>query len=763
MPLMSPGVEINEIEVSITIPAIGNSTAAFAGVFTKGPSDKYLLIQSGEDLINYYGKPTNDNYNDWFQCYNFLQYSNKLLISRAVDEDGSYSETTAIITGAATGSVDVGSLDNLQAGDTIKFHSTDEEEYQIETIIPDAASAVAQVDTITISGVDGVAKDADYTLRVTLPDGSYEDVTFISNNKTTDEVASGLAEDINVLSNISITATNSADGTGVLTLTSSIAGQEFTVIPLTNSIMTHVVVTPNTPADEYQLNLNSTTDFSILGLTDLNLWKKTAAFNAIACAPAEGQNAKTAAELKSERIFIANEESYEVKEMSLNMTSDTKLKFIAKSSGAMMNKIEIAIARQADFESGVQTAFEGINLNGLLEFVPDESKREIAVIVKVGDEIEGSYVVSLNPNSKDYRNKSNYIEDVFKKFDSYLWVKDNDSVTDMPASRLYTGPKEIAGVMMPEKNEILITSNGSDGNVGPADIAKAYGDVQDNTIFGNKEELDVDIIIANEQARVASGKLAYDRGDCIAFIGAKFEDIVNLKANKIVENLISDVNDGELSTLSNSFCATFGNYKYQYDKFNDKYRWISLAGDVAGLRADTNTNLQAWWASAGLDRGQVKNAEKLAFNPNTGQRDLLYKNRINPVVTFPGQGNAIVWGQKTLVSKSSAFDRINVRGLFNILERSISRMAKNYLFEFNDVFTRNRFTAAINPFLESVKAGRGIYEFYVRCDESNNPPEMVDANRFIADIAIKPTRVAEYITLNFAAVGTGVSFSEVFV
>jgi len=253
--------------------------------------------------------------------------------------------------------------------------------------------------------------------------------------------------------------------------------------------------------------------------------------------------------------------------------------------------------------------------------------------------------------------------------------------------------------------------------------------------------------------------------DCIAFIGAKFEDVVGLQSAVIVENLVKDVMNGDLNAAATatSFCAFFGNYKQQYDKFNDKMRWVSVAGDVAGLRADTNTKLNSWWASAGLDRGQIKNAQKIAFNPNGGQRDMLYKNKVNPVVSFPGQGNAIVWGQKTLSSKPSAFDRINVRGLFNTLERAIARMAKYYLFEFNDGFTRNRFVGTIKPFLEGVKAGRGVYDFYIRCDESNNTPAVIDANNFVADIAIKPTRVAEFITLNFVAVGTGVSFGEIFV
>ena len=184
---------------------------------------------------------------------------------------------------------------------------------------------------------------------------------------------------------------------------------------------------------------------------------------------------------------------------------------------------------------------------------------------------------------------------------------------------------------------------------------------------------------------------------------------------------------------------------------------------MAGLRADTSTKLDSWWASAGLVRGQIKNTKKLSFNPNSGQCDLLYKNKINPVISRPGLGNAIVWGQKTLSSKPSSFSRVNVRNLFNTLERAISKMAKFNLFEFNDEFTRNRFVGTVKPFLESVKSGRGVYDFYIRCDETNNTPQVIDNNEFICDIAIKPTRVAEFITLNFIAVATGVEFSEIFV
>ena len=181
-------------------------------------------------------------------------------------------------------------------------------------------------------------------------------------------------------------------------------------------------------------------------------------------------------------------------------------------------------------------------------------------------------------------------------------------------------------------------------------------------------------------------------------------------------------------------------------RYNDKNRWVNISGDVAGLRSATNTDRASWWASAGLERGQIKNVIKLAFNPVQSHRDFLYKNGLNPICSFPGQGN-VVWGQKVLLDKASSFDRINVRGLFNTLERSLAKMAKYQVMEFNDNFTRNRIISMIKPFLSSVQAGRGIQDYLVICDESNNTPDVISRNQLVVDVFVKPTYVAEFIHL----------------
>ena len=201
-------------------------------------------------------------------------------------------------------------------------------------------------------------------------------------------------------------------------------------------------------------------------------------------------------------------------------------------------------------------------------------------------------------------------------------------------------------------------------------------------------------------------------------------------------------------------------YKYQYDKYNDVYRWIPLNGDIAGITARSDNIRDPWYSPAGYNRGVVKNLVKLAFNPSKTDRDLLYKNGVNPVVTQPGQGT-VLFGDKTLLTKPSAFDRINVRRLFIVLEKSIANAANSTLFEFNDEFTRLQFLNLIEPFLRDVQGRRGITDFRVVCDETNNTPQVIDSNRFVGDIYIKPARSINFIQLNFVAVRTGVEFSEI--
>ena len=552
--MLSPGVFIQEIDASTIVPTVSNSIGVFCGDFVKGPAEAYTLITSVADLVSYYGEPTNDNYNDFYQAYNFLQYGNKLLVARAVD-------------------------------------------------------------------------------NATAKNGVYEAVS--TGGTAVDPVAAPL---------------------------------------------------------------------------------------------------------------ILNASDYEVKETGLAMENvDAKIKFFARNPGTWCEELEIAIANPSAFDTATpSTAFAGISLDDLFEYAPTGT--EIGIIIKSGDTILETWTVDFSATAKDYNGKSSYIENVINNGSKYVFVKDNTANTGVIADRLAT----VNGVA----GDGPITLKGAvDGAVGNDDLLVAY------ELFENKEELDIDIVIANElDGGVSAKNLVEARQDCIAFIGAEYATVVGQKSATATGNLVTWRKTGN-GNFNSMFVVAAGNYKYQYDRYADKYRWVNIAGDIAGLRAQTSMNRASWWASAGLERGQIKNVTKLAFNPTQGQRDLLYKNGINPVCTFPGQGT-VMWGQKTLLDKPSSFDRVNVRGLFNTMERALSKMAKYQIMEFNDNFTRNRIISMIKPYLSSVQAGRGIQDFLVICDESNNTADVISRNQLIVDIYIKPTYVAEFIQLRFTNAGTN-SFAEV--
>ena len=247
------------------------------------------------------------------------------------------------------------------------------------------------------------------------------------------------------------------------------------------------------------------------------------------------------------------------------------------------------------------------------------------------------------------------------------------------------------------------------------------------------------------------------RKDCVCFISPKLNDVLNRKQGDAAAAVVKNRNALNRST---SYAVMDSGWKLQYDLYNDKYRWIPLNADVAGLCAQTDMTNDPWWSPAGHTRGNIKNCISLAFNPNKTSRDELYKNSINPVVTFTGDGT-ILYGDKTLQTRQSAFSWINVRRLFIVLEKAISKAAKYFLFEFNDDFTRKQFLTMVVPYLEMVKNRRGLYDYHVVCDDTNNTPEIIDRGEFVASIFLKPARSINFITLNFVAVRTGVEFSEV--
>jgi phage tail sheath protein FI len=249
--------------------------------------------------------------------------------------------------------------------------------------------------------------------------------------------------------------------------------------------------------------------------------------------------------------------------------------------------------------------------------------------------------------------------------------------------------------------------------------------------------------------------IAETRKDCLVFVSPEFADVVDNSGSEA-----TDIAATADSYTKSSFAVMDSGWKYQYDKYNDVYRWVPLNGDIAGLCVRTDNERDPWFSPAGLNRGVIKNVVRLAWNPTQAERDAIYKKGVNSVVTFPGEGT-ILYGDKTLLNRPSAFDRINVRRLFIVLEKSIAKAARSSLFEFNDEFTRAAFVNLVEPYLRNVQGRRGIYDFRVVCDSTNNTGEVIDQNQFVGDIYIKPARSINYIQLNFVAVRTGVNFYEI--
>ena len=297
--------------------------------------------------------------------------------------------------------------------------------------------------------------------------------------------------------------------------------------------------------------------------------------------------------------------------------------------------------------------------------------------------------------------------------------------------------------------------NGADGtSATTAQIKTAYEKYQD------AETTDVGLIIAGAGDATHIDNLitiAEKRKDVVVFASPERSDVVNVSnSNTQKDNVVNFFN----GISSSSYVFFDSGYKYMYDRYNDVYRYVPLNGDMAGLAARTDMVADAWYSPAGLNRGIVRGAVKLAFNPTQTQRDELYRARVNPVTTFPGQGT-VLFGDKTGLKNPSAFDRVNVRRLFIILEKAISTASKVQLFEFNDEFTRAGFRNMVEPFLREVQGRRGITDYLVVCDETNNTGEVIDRNEFVAEIFVKPARSINFISLQFVATRTGVSFEEV--
>lgn len=452
----------------------------------------------------------------------------------------------------------------------------------------------------------------------------------------------------------------------------------------------------------------------------------------------------------------------------LGGTATLNGEWAAKYPGVLGNSITVSMADSASYATWVY--------KGQFNAAPTRSSYaesvgglndEMHVIVidalglwtgTVGTVLEKFAFVSKASDARLSNGTNNYYKTVINNTSNYIWWLKHPTV----GTNWGTTARNTTFVLTTAGTPITVTLSG-----GIDDLVATDGNLMTAfQLFANSEQFDISLIpVGAVSATVASyviNNVAAVRLDCMVFASVQ-----NVNTGAYITGTNSTATDQMIAYRNalpggtvGSYAALDSGFKYQYDRFNDVYRWVPLNGDTAGICARTDSSADTWYSPGGMNRGQVKHAIKLAFNPNKTDRDALYQAGINPVVSFPGMGT-VLFGDKTLQDRPSAFDRINVRRLFIVLEKAIATAGKYQLFEFNDGFTRAQFKNLVEPFLRDVQGRRGVTDFRVVCNESNNTDQVISSNNFVADIYIKPNYSINYITLNFIAARSGIAFEEI--
>jgi len=633
---VSPGVLVQEKDLTRIIPAVSTSIGAVAIQATKGPLDEIVSISSEQELVSTFGKPDSNTFEGFFTAANFLSYSNALRVVRVTNS--SVSNAT-------------------ESGSTFVIKNTTD--YQDNFAAGQASVGLWAARTAGAWG----------------------------NNLKIESCPSATAYEETAKTTVNDSAT--AAGDTVVTVTS---GSGITAGDIVNF------------GDNYEYRVISvaTNDLTIVRKEEPQYFTASDS-SGLHAAITDGSNVR-----RRWRYYDLFDKA--------PGTSP-----YAQARGGSGDEIHIVVVDEDGGITGTK-----------------------------GDILETFGAVSKASDAKSPQGDTNYYPDVIYNKSSYIyWMDHNSSGSNWGSAASGTTYTSVTTV------SIVSLLNGSDGSAATtAQKLTAYEKFQD------AETVDVGLIMAANGDATHAGNLitiAENRKDAVAFVSPERSDVVGVAdANTQKDNVIGFFN----GINSSSYVVFDSGYKYMYDRYNDVYRYVPLNGDMAGLAARTDLVADAWYSPAGFNRGIVRGVVKLAFNPTKTQRDELYRARVNPVATFPGQGT-VLFGDKTGLSAPSAFDRINVRRLFITLEKAISTASKFQLFEFNDEFTRANFRNIVEPFLREVQGRRGITDFLVVCDETNNTGEVIDRNEFVAEIFIKPARSINFITLQFVATRTGVSFDEV--
>ena len=635
---VSPGVLVQERDLTRIIPAVSTSIGAVAGEFRKGPLDEIVSISSENDLVDTFGEPDSNNFEVFFSAANFLQYSNSLRVVRAAQ--------TNLVNATSTGC-------GLQIKNTTHYQDNYADGSGVVGTFA-ARTAGAHGNTLLVSTCPS-ATAYEEEGATTVNDGS----TAVGD--TTITVTDGTQLNVGDIISFSTTAaTNDYDD-----------GHQYRI----TNIATH----------------------------DLTIVQKDSGSGGLLTTITNGANVR-----RRWRYYD-----------SVGTGPGTS-PFVSDRSG-----------------SGDELHVVVVDEDGDVTGVPGQVLETFEKLSKAAD-------------AKSPQGDTNYYPDViYTKSQHIYWMDHNTAGTNWGSNASGT---TFTAVDTPTLESL---SGGADGSsVTTGQKKTAYEKFQD------AETVDVGLIIAGSGDGTHVENLitiAEIRKDAVVFASPERADVVNVSNSETQKDNVIDFFN---SRSSSSYCVFDSGYKYMYDKYNDVYRFVPLNGDIAGLAARTDLVADSWFSPAGFNRGNVRGAVKLAFNPSKSQRDELYMKRINPVCTFPGQGT-VLFGDKTALSSPSAFDRINVRRLFITLEKAISTASKFQLFEFNDEFTRANFRAIVEPFLREVQGRRGITDFLVVCDNTNNTGDVIDRNEFVAEIFVKPNRSINFIKLQFVATRTGVAFEEV--
>jgi phage tail sheath protein FI len=766
---VSPGINVSEIDLSTTIPALATTIGAIGGVFCWGPVGKFVLVDSENTLAARFGKPTSDNYETFFTAANFLSYGNALYVSRAAITTG-FSNTVA----AASA--------NLNSNATV-------------ILIGNAYGVAAG------QGVFGAGIPANtFVVSATIAAGNTNVVISTNATSSTDAHLNFFANTL---------AFNAVANSGVVSLASNIVknAEEFENQGPANAAFVNTQFIARYPGDlgnslrvsmcsspnQYSRAINMFSNTSVGGAAlteDLTLLANAAITIDVNSAVANvflthaGSGALDYAEIKTIANTILQSLSVgDYIELGNSTVGTQLLKIKSLPAGSSDNALTQAffpITFESTWNRAVNFSSNTINRRweffntiattpGTSRYLTDRGLTTVDQVSVVVVDEDGKFAGTPGTVLEVYEDLSRatdaigedgttaFYKTVINDNSRYVWAT-NDRSEDATNTAVLLANSTAT---IPYSKSFIGGRDGvTETTATVASLASAYD------LFADASSVDVSLIMAGKATGASAGaqlanylidNIAEVRKDCVVFVSPDKADVVGISVDGTQASSIVTFRQ---NMRNSSYAFIDSGYKYQYDKYNDVYRYIPLNGDIAGLTARSDNLRDPWFSPAGYNRGQIKNLVKLAYSPSKTDRDLLYKNDINPVITQPGQGT-VLFGDKTALGRPSAFDRINVRRLFITLEKTIATAANQMLFEFNDEFTRAQFLNLIEPFLRDIQGRRGITDFRVVCDETNNTPEVVDSNRFVGDIYIKPAKSINFIQLNFVAVRSGVEFNEV--